>query len=118
MPSLIESNLLSNHEGRISLYWLQGTSVRKQPLLSRIEYAFTGCSWMCNKDTIRGCEQVLTRQSENQHIFLKEQRICEPDLFLSQAARGYVCKRTPYSLCSMDQTTRLLLTAWDTRRSC
>jgi hypothetical protein len=65
------------------LYWLHGTSVRKKPLLSRIEYAFTGCSWMCNKDTIRGCEQALTRQYENQHIFLKEKRIFEPDSFLS-----------------------------------
>jgi hypothetical protein len=40
---------------------------------------------------------VLTRQPENQRIFLKEQRICELDSFLSQAARWYVCERTPYS---------------------
>jgi hypothetical protein len=70
-------------EARRDLYWLHGTSVRKKPLLSRIEYAFAGCSWMCNKDTIRGCEQVLTRHYENQPIFLKEKRIGEPDSFLS-----------------------------------
>ena len=53
---------------------------------------------------------------ENQLIFLKEKRICEPDSFLSQAARWYVCERTPYSLCSLDRTTHFLLAAWNTRR--
>jgi transposase InsO family protein len=60
---------------------------------------------------------VLTIQQEIQRIFLKEKRICELDSFLSQAARWYVCERTPYSLCSLDQTTYYLLAAWNTRRS-
>jgi transposase-like protein len=34
------------------VYWLLGTSLRKKPLSSRIEYAFTGCSWMCKEDTL------------------------------------------------------------------
>jgi hypothetical protein len=61
---------------------------------------------------------VLTRQHENQRIFLKEKRICEPDSFLFQAARWYVCERTPYSFCSLDHTTHFLLAPWNTRRSC
>ncbi len=65
------------------VYWLHGTSVQEKPLLSRVEYAFTGCSWMGNKDKIRECEQVLTRQYENQPIFLKEKRTFEPVSFLS-----------------------------------
>ncbi len=60
---------------------------------------------------------MLTRQPENQRIFPKEKCICEPDSFLSQTAHWYVRERAPYSLCSPDQTTRLLLAAWDTRRS-
>ena len=40
---------------------------------------------------------MLTIQQEIQRIFLKEKRICELDSFLSQAARWYVCERTPYS---------------------
>jgi hypothetical protein len=66
----VESMAISVFPFWMLLYLLYGTSVRKKPLLSRIEYAFTGCSWMCNKDKIRECEQVLTRQYENQHIFL------------------------------------------------
>jgi hypothetical protein len=61
---------------------------------------------------------VLTRQHENQRNFLKEKRIFEPDLFLSQAARRYVCERTAYSLCSLDKTTHFLLAPWNPRRSC
>jgi hypothetical protein len=61
---------------------------------------------------------VLTIQHENQRIFLKEKRTFEPDSFLSQVARRYVCERTPYSLCSLDHTTHFLLAAWNTRRSC
>ena len=61
---------------------------------------------------------MLTIQHENQRIFLKEQRIFEPDSFLSQAARRYVCERTPYSLCSLDYTTHFLLAPWNTHRSC
>ena len=38
---------------------------------------------------------MLTIRHENQRIFLKENRICEPDSFhLFQAARWYVCERT------------------------
>jgi hypothetical protein len=61
---------------------------------------------------------MLTRQPEHQRIFLKEQRICEPDSFLSQAAHRYVCEHTSYSLYSLDHTTHFLLAAWNTRRSC
>jgi len=57
-------------------------------------------------------------QPENQRIFLKEQRIFEPDSFLSQAARWDVCERTAYSLCSLDKTTHFLLATWNTCRSC
>ena len=60
---------------------------------------------------------MLTRQHENQRIFLKEKRTFEPDLFLSQAARRYIYERTPYSLCSLDQTAHFLIAAWNTRRS-
>jgi len=60
---------------------------------------------------------VLTRQHENQRIFLKEKRTFAPNSFLSQAARRYVYEHTLYSLCSLDQTTYYLLVAWNTRRS-
>jgi hypothetical protein len=63
-------------------------------------------------------EHVLTRQHENQRLFLKEKRIFESDLFLSQAARRYGCERTPYSLCPLNKTTHFLLAPWNTRRSC
>ena len=61
---------------------------------------------------------MLTIQHENQRIFLKEKRTFEPDSFLSQAARRYVCERIPYELCSLDHTTHFLLAPWNTRRSC
>ncbi len=44
--------------------------------------------------------------------------MCELDSFLSQAARWYVCERTPYSLCALDQITHFLLAPWGTHRSC
>jgi hypothetical protein len=54
---------------------------------------------------------------KNQRISLKEKRTFEPDSFLPQAALRYVCERTPYSLCSVDQTTHFLLTLWNARGS-
>ena len=60
---------------------------------------------------------MLSRQYEKQRIFLKEKRTFEPDSFLPQATRKYIYERTPYSLCSLDQTTHFLLAAWNTRRS-
>jgi len=65
------------------LYWLLGTSVRKKLLLRRRECAFIGCKWMCTGGKICGREHVLTRQHENQRIFLKEQLI----LILSRLKR-------------------------------
>jgi hypothetical protein len=61
---------------------------------------------------------VLTVQSERQRIFPKEQCICEPDSFLSQAACWYVCERPSYSLCSLDKTTHFFLDLWNTGRAC
>ncbi len=52
----------------------------EKPLLCSIECAFTGADGCAPGIT---CEDVLTRQPENQRIFLKEQRICESDSFLS-----------------------------------
>jgi hypothetical protein len=60
---------------------------------------------------------MLTVQPEHQRIFLKEKHICEPDSFLSQAARWYICERILYSLCSLDQTPHFFFAAWNTRRS-
>jgi hypothetical protein len=60
---------------------------------------------------------VLTRHHEYQRIFLKEKRTCEPNSFLSQAARWNVCERPPYSLCSLDHPTRFLFAKWHTCRS-
>jgi len=71
---------------------------------------------MCTGGKICGREHVLTRQHENQQIFLKGAAHC--DSFSSQAACWYVCERTPYALCSLDHTTHFLLAPWDTRRSC
>jgi len=59
---------------------------------------------------------VLTRHYEHQRILRKEQRICEPDSFLSQAARWYVCELPPYALCQLDRTTHFLPAPWHTRR--
>lgn len=39
---------------------------------------------------------MLTAQPENQRIFLKERGTCEPDAFLSQAARWYIYERTRF----------------------
>ena len=61
---------------------------------------------------------MLTRQPEHQRIFLKEQHICEPDSFLSQAARWYICEHIPYSLCSLDYTPHFFFATWNTGRSC
>lgn len=61
---------------------------------------------------------MLTIQHEKQRIFLKEKRTFEPDSFLSQAARWYVCERSPYTISSLDHTTHFFFAAWDTRRSC
>ena len=61
---------------------------------------------------------MLSRQYEKQRIFLKEKRTFEPDSFLPQATRKYIYERTPYSLCSLGQTTHLLLANGNTGRSC
>jgi hypothetical protein len=56
---------------------------RTHVTVRRRECTYVGCKWMCTGGKICGREHVLTRQHENQRIFLKEQLI----LILSRLKR-------------------------------